>query len=180
MLARLVMTRCCCAKTPQRCPCLGGTLTTAHSITVSGTVTDPNSRWPSAQDMDGTFGPPLDATVVDDCVTGTNLSNTVGNLQFFRSWTIWFIRSTTFAGFSFPAGEKAAAFLQQDQTLAFSVVRTTASLYKVLTDVNGFVDCSLSLSGFTYNGQITQLFGDLFPPPEDPLFDASSATITYT
>jgi len=74
-----------------------------------------------------------------------------------------------------PSGEKAIFdVFQQGQDVAFSTARAKswATFYKVMTDpVDGFVDCSPTISGFTFLGQENNEFG--------PTFDASGGTVSY-
>lgn len=185
MMNRLGVARCCCGEPagPDSCPCLEGTLAqaVAGSITVSGVI----MRSAAYCNMNGTFGSPLTAFPgLCGGVHGSQDTCDPFTLSELRRWDIEFTRkeAALLAGFTvlLPPGLKALIRLSQfSQSSSPGISFSSAAIfYKVLTGVvDGFVDCSLALSGFVLSDQINPF--DPGNPTLRGVFDAAAATVSF-
>jgi len=173
-VTKLSPCRACCQRPPTNtCPCFEGTIPNAGATLVIADFVQIDPFF----DMNDTYTP----IVVGGC--GESVTETIFDviLISIKSVGIRFTRNnfvTIQPGGepqALPNGEKAIfEVFQQGQNIPFSTARAKswASFYKVLPDpVDGFVDCSPTISGFTFLGQEDNEFG--------PTFDASGGTVSY-
>ena len=127
-----------------------------------------------------------DTTIWGD-INGTHVVQFDNGCSFFKQnlvsilalqqWRLEFTRLTEYQTATLPAGVKAVVTLLHANTTGLGA--TIAYFYKVIADVNGFIDCSLSQSSFTFESQ--RNIPDYFPLGNSgSAFDASSGTISYS
>lgn len=191
MLSRIALGRCCCDAEPEvnQCPCQSGTLTPAHDLTFSGITNLP---------YNGTFAWTLEAnrTYLSggfDIEDGfCRISQVVQDFSRKFSSSLTFTRLTTFVlsdgtqqiEYAIPSGIKVIArmvasdlwqlFGQPQQT-----TQTLCFFYKVVnSNANGSINCTDTISGFTFGGQFTTEGLGIFTG--EPVFDASAGSVTYS
>ena len=191
--------RKCCSEEPEigPCGCLLGTLpnTAANDVVISGVVMDEDfvgtftginethvlDLMGSAPGFDGPvfcgyseYDPTPDQVTIKLFFTRGEFGVPIGRMGLVFG-------ESQIVRVDLPAGLKAVASMRLDAALGnpappdpFFPLRlfdTTAVFYKVLTDINGFFDCTDSISGFIFTKQVDA---------EKPTFDASSATVSYS
>ena len=182
MLSRYSPSRCCCAA-PQPddpCPCLDGTLGGSKQSHVSGITWNENTF--RFADINGSHD--LETVVIcnlefDEVV---NINATAQTFIQFTRQDVWNVVADGIVGqtFALPSGVKAVFSIYASSLMAlFGFGLSIASFYKVLTDVNGFVDCSLGLTGFTFIGQSDHFIPTLSGPIAG-FEDASAAIVSYS
>jgi hypothetical protein len=151
---------------------LGGTITTGHSLTISGVTI-----------VDGRIAPVNGTHVLGILAGFPNFCGLEGSLK--AIFDINFTRDTVYTlprvtipqlTVTLPTGVKAVVTISGkvgSGIPGFDPFKSTAAAFhKVLTDVNGYVNCGDSISGFTFNKQESS-------PASTPVFDAAAATVSY-
>ena len=185
MRTRYSVTRFCCDGVLDPCPCLAGTIGGAKQSHVSGITYDPTTiRHP---DINGSHDLDFIISCCDFFDEVVNVNTTAHTSLCFTRAELWtlVVPDRPDKTFVLPTGVKAVFGIFGNARVPTVVADpfgfSAAAFYKVLTDVNGFVDCSDDLSGFTFLGQ-----NDKFLPrfPDGKLIagfeNAFQATVSYS
>ena len=172
---------CCCVSFDDACPCFEGTLGAMKQSHVSGITYDPLTIF--HPDINGSHNEDSasDCAIRFDTVFATNTSSFT-SLGFTRADS-HFVRAHDSPGQTFPLPPGVKALLVIDGSAVVpggfggEFAYSQAAFYKVLADVDGFVDCSLDLSGFTFLGQDDAFAGSV---PLAGFEDASGSTVSYS
>ena len=190
MLTRYSASRCCCGEKvepPQQpCPCLEDTLLLGNSITVTGFE-------PSIEPLPGVPYPSVDGTFITDTTSETTCSTSVLNtiraefgivvsiyrIQFTRLENLIIEGQQQILPIELPVGVKAVISVSSVYRIAApqDVPYSNVAFHKVLSDIDGYVDCTEAITGFTYNAEnfpTSPIFG-----PER-IFYASNGTVSYS
>ena len=184
MRTRYGPSRCCCPSDTEvnPCPCLSGTFNPGGAITLSGfTMIDIGS-----EDINDVYAMGQDAIFQIGCAYAgfdgdSDPANGYDHWVHLKYTQLKAINGSPLFDFPIvlPAGTKAVVMIYGAKShFPDPPTQTAAVFHKVLADVNGFVDCRASLTGFTFNDQDNGI--DDFGTPFASNFDASGGSISYS